>query len=587
MLSLFPPELRWLFPKIKPQLLFHMASFFCVTLASLLALVTPFSIRWLIDSILPSHDLHLLLIAIALIFASYEGRAVFSALGGYLTFRAAQGTALVLRLSLLQHLGSLSAGYFDRTPVGELLYPFERPIDEISYFGSDLLPSILRTAIAATATLSAMAVLSLLLTVVVSPLVPAFLLLRHRYRTRIGRQADLVQTARNKFSSFLEEHLSAVTEIQLLGQTELREREASELLTKAIRSQEALYRTGAFFSALSNLAIVSGIAVILTRGSLMVFDRQLTTGTLVAFYGLVIQLFDPLSAATEMYARAQRAFSSIRQIQRVLEIVPAVKERRHAKPIPSGVPVHVTFRNVSFGYERSNVIRIPSLEIREGERIAITGPNGAGKSTIGKLLARLYDVQSGEILIAGSDVRAVTLASLRSAVWYLPAQPILFHRSIADNLRIGRPQSTSRELEHVLRIVELTKYLDRCPGSLDDHLEPNGSNLSNGERQRVAIARALLHRPRILILDETTSSLDPNSEEAILQAVGQALPDSTLLVVSHRLPTIAWRGRILLMRQGQIVEDGESAVGSATGETHPASVERQPDPSRKAHGYQP
>jgi len=588
MLSPFPPELRWLFPRVKPQLLFHIASFFCMTVASLLGLVTPFSIRWLIDSILPSHDLPLLIVAIGLIFASYEGRAVFSALGGYLTFRATQGTALALRLSLLRHIGSLSADYFDRTPVGELLYPFERPIDEISYFGSDLLPSILRTAISAAATLSAMAVLSPNLTLVVVPLLPAFLALRHGYRTRIGHQADLVQMARNKFSSFLEEHLSALTEIQLLGQTEPREREASELLTKAIGRQDILYRTGAFFSAFSNLAIVSGIAAVLACGSLLVFDGQLTTGTLVAFYGLVIQLFEPLSTATETYARAQRAFSSIRQIQSVFQIAPAVEEHRHAKPIPSGAPLHVLFRNVSFGYPgRGNVIRIPSLEIREGERIAVIGPNGAGKSTVGKLLSRLYDARSGEVLIAGSDVRAITLTSLRSAVWYLPAQPVLFHRSIADNLRIGRPQSTSREMEQVLRIVKLTKYLDRCPGSLDDYLEPNGSNLSSGERQRVAIARALLHHPRILILDETTSSLDPDSEQAILRAIGQTLPDSTLLVVSHRLPAIGWTGRILLMRQGQIVGDGESAVGNATGGTHSASVERRRDPSRKAHGYEP
>ena len=568
MQNLFPPELRWLFPKVKPQLLFHMASFFCVTVSSLLGLVTPFSIRWLIDSILPSHDLPLLIVAIGLIFASYEGRAVFSALGGYLTFRATQGTALSLRLSLLRHIGSLSADYFDRTPVGELLYPFERPIDEISYFGSDLLPSILRTAVSAAATLSAMAVLSPKLTFVVVPLLPAFLALRHCYRTRIGHQADLVQTARNKFSSFLGEHLSALTEIQLLGQTEPREREASELLTKAIGRQDILYRTGSFFSAFSNLAIVSGMAAVLACGSLMVFDGQLTTGTLIAFYGLVIQLFEPLSTATETYARAQRAFSSIRQIQRVFAIAPAVEEHRHAKPIPSGVPLHVTFRNVSFGYPgNGDVIRIPSLEIREGERIAIIGPNGAGKSTVGKLLSRLYDARSGEVLIAGSDVRAITRASLRSAVWYLPAQPVLFHRSIADNLRIGRPQSTPGEMEQVLRIVKLTKYLDRCPDSLDDYLEPNGSNLSSGERQRVAIARALLHRPRILILDETTSSLDPDSEQAILRAIGQTLPDSTLLVVSHRWPTMEWTGRILRMRQGQIVGDGESRAFFLTQES--------------------
>src|SRR5208282_4399320 len=170
----------------------------------------------------------------------------------------------------------------------------------------------------------------------------------------------------------------------------------------------------------------------LACGSLLVFRNKLTIGTLVAFYSLLVQLFDPLSLAMEMYSRAQRTFASIRQIQAVLEIASTVKEHQRAKPLASDRPLHVAFRDVSFVYQRrSDVLRIPSLEILQGERVAIVGPNGAGKSTLAKLLARLYDVDSGKIFIAGADVRAVALASLRSSVCYLPAQPILFHRSLA------------------------------------------------------------------------------------------------------------------------------------------------------------
>src|SRR6266478_2740644 len=553
----FPAELLWLFPRVKPQLTLHVVSFLCLTLASLLALLTPLTFRWLIDSILAAHNAHLLTIAIGLIFASYEGKAALSSLGGYFTFRATQRTALSLRISLLEHIDSLSADYFDRTPVGELLYPFEGPIDEISYFGSDLLPSILRTVISAGLTLSAMAFLNAPLTLVVVPIIPAFLAVRHRYRKRIGRQADLVQATRSRFSSFLQEHLSSVIQIQLLRQTERQERKASELLTNTVRSQDSLFQTGIFFSVLSSLAIVSGIVATITCGSWMVFRSKLTIGTLVAFYSLLVQLFDPLSMAMDIYSRAQRTFASIRQVQALLETPSAVKEKRGAKPFASDRPLHVMFRDVSFVYQqRSDVIRIPSLEVLQGERVAIVGPNGAGKSTLGKLLARLYDVDSGEILIAGADIRGVALASLRSTVCYLPAQPILFHRSVASNLRIGRPDSTCDDLQRVLQLVGLTKYLDGFPGSLEEYIEPNASNLSNGERQRVAIARALLHRPGILILDETTSSLDPASEEAILRTIDQMLPDSTLIVVSHRWHSISQIGRILVMRKGRIVGDG-------------------------------
>lgn len=561
----FPPELRWLFPRVKPQILLHLASFLSLTLASLLAIVTPLSIRWLIDSILPARTARLLSIAIGLIFVSLEGRAALSAFGNYLTFRAAQNTAVELRADLLRHIDSLSAEYFDRTPVGEMLYTFEGPIDEISYFGSDLFPSILRAVIAAGVTLSAMSILSTLLTLIVVPFVPAFLVLRQRYRRKIGEQADWVQTAKRKFSSFLEEHLSALTQIQLLRQTERQERLAFQLLTSAALCQDNLWRTGAFLSALSNLVIVTGIALTLTGGSLMVFSNKLTTGILVAFYSLLIQLFDPLTTAMEMYSRSQRTFASIRQLQAVLDTTPRVKEHPCAIALRTNYPSHVVFKNVAFRYPRqSDVMRIPDLHIFQGERTAIVGPNGAGKSTLAKLLARLYDVDSGEILIGGMNIRAITLASLRSFVCYLPAQPALFHRPVADNLRIGKRGSTSAELERVLRIVRLTKHLDRYPASLDDYIAPGASNLSNGERQRLGIARALLCRPRVLILDETTCSLDPTSEEIILQTIDRSLQDSTLIVVSHRPNTISWMRRILLMHEGRIVADGSHPVLNAT-----------------------
>jgi ABC-type multidrug transport system fused ATPase/permease subunit len=560
MYSPVPQELRWLFPHIKLQLRLHVGSVLCLTAASLLALVAPLSIRWLIDSVLSSHNIHLLLLAVGLIFIGYEGRAVLNALGNYQTFRATQRTALALRISLLQHVDLLSADYFDRTPVGELLYAFEGPIDEISYFGSDLLPSILRAMIATGVTLSAMAALSSMLTIVIIPIVPVFLILRHRYKRKIGHQADLAQAAKSKFSGFLQEHLSALTQIQLLRETGSQERKALELVTNAVCSQDALWKTGIFFSAFSNLAIVTGIALVITGGSLLVFRAELTIGTLVAFYSLLVQLFEPLTTAMEMYSRAQRTFASVRQIQKVLNLSPTLRQHFGTREVSSGRPLHITFRDVSFRYcGQSDGVCIPKLDIAYGERIAIVGSNGAGKSTLAKLLVRLYDIEAGEITISGKDIRRFELGSLRSTVCYLPAQPILFHRSVADNLRMGKQDATGDELERAVRMVGLM-CLDGCPRTLQRNIEPGSSNLSNGERQRVAIARAIVQNPQVLILDETTSSLDPASEEDLLMMLNKALPHATLIVVSHRLHSISWARRILVMQRGQIVGDGQSST---------------------------
>ena len=549
-----PPELRWLFPRIRPHLRLHIGSFLLVTAASLLGLIAPLCMRRLIDSILPAHNGRLAAMAIGLIFVSYEGRSILSACGSYLTFRATQGTAVALRLGLLQHLDTLSADHFDQTPVGDLLYPFEAPIDEISFFGSDLVPSLLRAATATAVAFSAMASLNPLLTVVIVPIIPAFLFLRHRCRNRMAGQADVVQEAKRRFSRFLQEHLNSSVQIQLLRQTRTQECVASQLLETILSTQARLWRTGLAFSAVSNLAIAVAIALTLAGGSRMVFRGMLSIGTLVAFYALLTQIFEPLTAAVEMYSRAQRTFASIRQIRGCLEKHPTVIEHKCAMPIDGKSSFEIVLRDVSFRYQQAAVVvRIPHLTIDCGEILAIVGRNGAGKSTLAKLLARLYDVDTGEIVIAGRDIRHIALESLRAAVCYLPTHPMLFHRSLIENLRIGKPTSTHSEIANALAAVEFTKPLEA-------QIEPSASNLSTGERQRVAIARALLQRPRVLVLDETTSSLDPASEERILRSIRTSLPQTTLVVVSHRLHSIAWMERMIVMHQGEIIRDSKSSV---------------------------
>jgi ABC-type multidrug transport system fused ATPase/permease subunit len=555
-LRLFPRELTWLFPRIKAQLPRHLASFLCLTAASLLALVTPLSLRWLIDRVLPSQDTGLIALGVGFIFVSYQGRASLNALGAYLTFLATQQTSVELRMSLLRHLDSLSADYFDRTPVGELAYLFGGPIDEVSYFGSELLPSLLRAAIAAAVTLSAMSTLSLYLTLAVAPVVPAFLVLRHWSKRRIEKQADQVQGAQTRYNSFLEEHLRALTQFQLLRRVKVQEGRALELLRGARISQVALWKTGILFSLLSHFAIVSGISLTLAGGSWLVLRRSLSIGTLVAFYGLLVQLFDPLTSATEMYRRAQRTFASIRQIRSAFENLSHVPEYPHAKPLPAGHPWDLEFNDATFRYrQHGDPIQIPHLQIAQGEKVAIAGPNGAGKSTFLKLIARLYDVTSGEIRISGMDIRRVGLESLRSAVCYLPAQPVLFQGSIADNLQAGMDGSRLADLRAALFAVGLRKYDGGPLSCFDQKIAPGASNLSNGERQRLALARALLLRPKILILDETTCSLDPDSEWKVLHMLDQRLPRTTILVVCHRLDSLAWRGRVLRIDRGRIVED--------------------------------
>jgi ATP-binding cassette, subfamily B, bacterial len=559
-----PAELRWLTTVIRPMWTLHATSLVVFTLASGLGLLSPLVLRWLIDRILPQRNAWLLASAVALLFLSYEGRIVLTSLGGWLTAAASQKVILALRLEILKHLDCLSADYHEATALGEKLYPLREPVEEIAFFGSDLLPGILRTVLATALTFFAMGVLSLRMTFLILPLVLGFFLTRYHFRQRLGRHADELQGKRLEMSSFLEEHATAVIEIQSLQQETGRERAAYLLFAEAARSQLQLARTGALFSVFTNLAVALAISAIVGYGGSRVLSCELTIGSLVALYSYSAQLFEPLSGAMEMYARAQRTFSSIRQVRSALALQPAIRENSHAVRWSSHAAHDLECQALRFGYPGGKqLLDIPYLLIQAGEYIALVGENGAGKSTLAKLAARLYDPSSGHISFGGFDLRQICLKDVRSLVAYLPATPVLFNDTLAQNLRLGRPQASDDEFAEALQTVDLTDFVQTLPLLYKYPLGPGGSRLSSGQRQRVALARALLKKPRLLILDEATSSVDAAVEQIVLDRIRLFLPFSTVLLLSHRPSSVAWADRVVVLDAGKIVRD-ECVKGRST-----------------------
>jgi ABC-type bacteriocin/lantibiotic exporter with double-glycine peptidase domain len=562
----FPSELLWLYGRVRHLFAWHLASFLCLIAGSALALLNPLVLMWVIDRVLPSRNLPLLFYTAALIFLTYEGRVVLTSFGGYLTLRATQRSALSMRMEVLKHLDSLSADYHDNSSVGARLYPLREPIDEIAYFGSDLFPAILRTVLVTAFTLSAMLVLSPRLTVFVLPAIPAFLIARNHFRSLLAEKSDSVQADRASVSAFLQEHISSIVQIQLLQQEKHQERRAFRSLAEAVRSQARLAVAGVQFTVWTSLPIAAAAAIILGFGAWTVLEGAMTVGGLVAFYSYIFQLFDPLSGALETYARAQRTFSSIRQIQATLSLRPGVEDFKHTHTIPRITTCHIRFKDVLFGYQRQkDFFAIPSLSIGSGEHVAIVGENGAGKSTFAKLAARLYDPDLGSVTIGESEVRHIPLKQFRSLVSYVPAMPVLFDDTLIENLRLGNPLAGVHQLEEIIDLVELGPFVGALPRGWSEPLGPGGCLLSGGQRQRLALARALLRRPRILVLDEATSALDPPAELLILRRIPDFLPGVTILFISHRLANVTWMDRILVFHHGRIVEDGGHHVLQAAG----------------------
>jgi len=566
MRSFLPQELVWLYRRIRSLLGWHLASFGLLTVASVLALLNPLMLMWVVDRAIPYRDVSLLIIAVVIIFAGSQLRSTLTGFGAYLTLRASQLTALHIRMEIFGRLDLLSAEYHERIPTGQRLYVLREPIEEVAYFGSNLVPVILRTLLVTTFTLCAMVALNPRLTLLVLPAVPAFLVVRHRYRMLLARRSDVVHAARAESSAFLEEHLSTVIQIQQLQLERRQERRAFHSFCAVLRSQVRLSAGQVQFATWTNLPIAAAAALIIGFGAWASLRGAMTVGALVAFYGYVFQLFEPLAGGVESYAQAQRTFSSIRYLQSILNLKPAVTDKPGATYTQPLAHYDIAFIDVSFGYERlKGFLSVPRLFIREGERVAIVGENGAGKSTFAKLAARVYDTETGTISIGGVSFDRIPLSRLRALVSYVPSVPLLFDATLLDNLRLDNRDLESEQIEAAIDLVELHSLVVSLPRGLSQPIGPAGCLLSEGQRQRVALARALLRRPRVLILDEGTSAIEPTSELSMLQAISRFLPGITILFVSHRLSNLPWLDRILVFQRGRIAEDGCHHDLSSTG----------------------
>jgi ABC-type multidrug transport system fused ATPase/permease subunit len=569
MISWIPSEVRWLARQVRPFFRWHVASFVCISTGSLLALLAPLVLKWLIDVILPNRQIGLLIAAVGLVFLCHQGRAVLASVGGYLSMLAGEQLALRIRLRVLRHLDSLSADYHERTPVGASMYPLKEPIDEISCFGSDLLPCILRMLMSVILTLATMLTLNARMTLAVLPLIPVFLVARKHFRDRLEDSSNGLQLNRVAWGSFLQEHLSSIVGLQLLGQERRRERIAFHLLGSTVRSYKRLFQNGFWFTFCTNLAIGLAMSAVVGLGGWSVCVGSLSVGGLVAFYTYLTQLFEPLSGAAETYVRAQKTFASIRQVRAVLALQPAIRTCPTAIRFPENRPWKIEVADLAFAYPGSPaLLSIPHLDIRVGEHLAIAGENGAGKSTLAKLLARLYEVNAGSIRVAGHDLRTIALESLREHVCYVPPHPILFDTTLANNLRLARAAASDAALEEVLESVGLTPWMGTLQEGLRHRIGPGGSCLSGGQRQRLGIARSILQRPRILILDEATSSLDARSEQQLFEGLYQILPGSTIVIISHRLSAVQCVGRVIVLEAGHVVEDASPASLLKSGCAH-------------------
>jgi ATP-binding cassette subfamily B protein len=315
-------------------------------------------------------------------------------------------------------------------------------------------------------------------------------------------------------------------------------------------------RVNALYGPSTNMIGILGTGLLLGIGGHMVIQHKLTVGALVAFFLYLNRFFAPIQLLVQQYNSLQQGRSSVIRLRELLQTAPSVDEDEDAATLPT-IEGRITFENVSFGYSPDNlVLENVNLEIAPGESVAFVGPTGAGKSTMAKLANRFYDPTSGRVLLDGIDIRTVTLHSLRSQLGVVPQEAFLFAGSIRTNLSFGRTGITNDEIEEAIDVVGLRDLVERLPDGLDTIVHERGQTLSAGERQLLALARAFLARPRVLILDEATSSLDLQSETTIERALDRLLEGRSAILIAHRLTTAQRADRIVVIDHGGIVEVG-------------------------------
>ncbi len=324
-------------------------------------------------------------------------------------------------------------------------------------------------------------------------------------------------------------------------------------------------RVNAVYGPVTLMIGILGQALILGIGGNMYLHATLTLGALTIFFSFLSRFFQPIQLLVQQYNLLQQGRSSIIRLRELLETPPSVTEKPDATQMPD-IEGRITFENVTFGYDPANpVLHDVNLTIEPGESVAFVGPTGAGKSTMAKLVTRFYDPTAGRITLDGIDLRDVTMRSLRSQLGVVPQEPFLFAGSIRTNLAFGRQGITDEEINEAIDIVGLRDLIDRLPNGLDTVVHERGQTLSAGERQLLALARAFLARPRVMVLDEATSSLDLQSETVIERALDKVLEGRTAILIAHRLTTAQRANRIVVIDHGGIVEMGTPSELLAAG----------------------
>lgn len=460
-----------------------------------------------------------------------------------------------IRNGLFRHIQGLSLSFFNKREVGRIISRLMGDVASLDALITSGAVSVITNIFTAVGVAFVMLRMNWRLALLTFTLLPVIGFITIILRSMVRKTHRDVRAKAATVTAHVAENVSGVRVVKSYA----RERDTLLKFKRAVRrNRDAVMRSvviSTVFTSLIEITTVIGISMVFWYGGLQVIRGNLTIGGFVAFLYYVGLFYTPVSAMGQFYAVLQAAMAGAERIFEIFDTKPEVADAPHAIEMPR-IRGEVEFREVEFGYDEALILKGISFTAREGETVALVGPTGAGKTTVVSLIARQYDVRDGAILVDGHDIRDVTLKSLRSQMGVVLQENFLFPGTIKENIRYGRLDASDEDVEAAARAVGAHDFIVRMSNGYDTEVNEGGWGLSTGQKQIVSFARALLADPRILVLDEATSSVDTETEQQIQAALRKLLHGRTAFVIAHRLSTITQADNILLIQDGRLVENG-------------------------------
>jgi ABC-type multidrug transport system fused ATPase/permease subunit len=546
-------------------------------LIAALGVATPVLAGRVIDAIVDSAALSVVVWLAVIIAAIALIEAGLGLVNRWLSARIGEDLILDLRTTVFDHVQRMPIAFFTRTRTGALVSRLNNDVIGAQRAFSDTLSGVAGNVVTLVITLVVMFGISWQITLLALLLLPIFIIPARTMGTKLAQLSREAANHNSVMNTQMTERFSApgATLVKLFGRPA---HESAEFAVRAQRVRNIGVRTAMLQTVfVTALTLVSALALALVYGlgGFYALSGQLDPGSVVAMAMLLTRLYSPLTALASARMDVMSAMVSFERVFEILDLTPLIRELPDAKPVPDG-PVAVELRDVEFAYPSADKVSLASLEevavldsrggetvlhgvsfrVEPGEMVALVGSSGAGKSTIAQLIPRLYDVDSGAVLLSDTDVRSLRSDSIRATVGLVTQDGHLFHDTVRANLLLARPDATEEQVWDALRRARLSELIGSLPSGLDTVVGERGYRLSGGERQRLTIARLLLAQPRVVILDEATAHLDSTSEAAVQEALTEALAGRTSVVIAHRLSTIRAADQILVVEGGRIVERG-------------------------------